>query len=90
MNIEERETVIRIGYGPNPDVSVWSTERGVWAKCKKANWKLVGESKHASGRVIGQEWEASRRDIMISYKKPGRESIRRGFAVHPQNIRKGL
>jgi hypothetical protein len=90
MHIDERETVIRVGYGPAGMVSVWSTERGVWAKLKRAGWVLVNESKSASGRCVGQEWEGRPSDLSVIYKKPGRAKSRRGFATRPDNIRKGL
>ena len=88
MEVSERETIVRIGYGPSALVSIWSTERAVWSRCRRANWTLVSESHTARGRVCGQEWEAGSKDIIISCKKPGREKIRSGFAVHPGN-RKG-
>ena len=87
MEIDDRETVVRISHGPGARVSIWSTERGMWAKCKKACWTLVVETLTARGRVCGQEWEAGAQDVIISCKKPGRAKIKSGFAVHPQNIK---
>jgi hypothetical protein len=87
MQAEERETIVRVGYGPGATVSIWSTERAVWSKCKKACWTLVSESKTERGRVCGQDWEASAQDVRISCKKPGRAKIKSGFAVFPENIK---
>jgi len=41
MQRDERETVIRIGHGVD-EVSIYSTERGVWRKCERAGWRLEG------------------------------------------------
>jgi hypothetical protein len=81
MHIDERETVVRIGYGPVGEVSVWTTERAVMAKCRKAGWKLANEARSQRGGLVGQEWVAGSNDIKISVKKPGRPKIRTGYAL---------
>lgn len=85
MHIDERETVVRIGYGPNGEASVWSTERRVWGKCKRAGWKMVQEAKSIRGSIVGQEWVSSSNDLTLSVKKPGRGKVRTGFALRKEN-----
>ena len=89
MNDTERETIIRIGYGDRAAISIWSTQRAVWSKCRKAGWLLVSESKTARGRVCGQEWEGKPSDLTFSCKKPGRKKIVTGFAINPGNRGRG-
>ena len=81
MHIDERETVVRIGYGPEGTASIWTTERAIMNKCRKAGWKMAQESVSKRGAVVGQEWVASPKDIGITVKKPGRGKVRTGFAL---------
>lgn len=89
MTDSERETIVRIGYGAEADVSIWSTQLAVWRKCQKAGWRLTSESKTERGRVCGQEWVASASDLTFSCKKPGRKKIVTGFAVRPGDRGRG-
>lgn len=81
MNIEERETVIRVGYGPNGEVSIWTTERTVMTKCRRAGWRMEQEALSKRGAIVGQEWVSSSKDFRIGVKKAGREKIKTGFAL---------
>ena len=87
MTAEERETIVRFDY-VSGKVSVWSTQRVVWGKLEKAHWTLISESKSASGRPVGKEYESLHENIRISFKNPSRKKIRTGFAINPENIRK--
>lgn len=88
MHIDERETVVRIGYGPDATVSVWTTERAIMGKCKRAGWRLEQESVNRRGTIVGQEWVSSANDLKISVKKPGRPKVKTGFLVSGQVARK--
>ena len=86
MNIEERETVVRIGYGPDGQASIWSTERRIWGQCKRAGWKMVQECVTKRGSIAGQEWVAGANDLRLSVRKPGRAKVRTGFALRKGDV----
>lgn len=88
MTMEERETVVRIGYGPDGQASIWSTERRIWGQCRRAGWKMVQESVTKRGSIVGQEWVSGADDLRLSVRKPGRPKVKTGFAVREQPARK--
>jgi hypothetical protein len=89
VQAEEKETVVRIGYGPGAEASVWSTQRAIWAKCRKAGWKLAESSTNQRGTVVGQEWTAPADCFRISMRKPGRQKVKTGFALRKKAYWKG-
>lgn len=85
MSIEERETIVRIGYGPDGQASIWTTEKSIMTKCRRAGWRMEQETLSKRGAIVGQEWVSSSKDIRIGVKKAGREKVKTGFALRAGN-----
>ena len=88
MNVDERETIVRVGYGPDAEVSVWTTEKTVMTKCRRAGWRMNLETLSHRGAIVGQEWVAGSNDIRISMRKPGRGKIMTGYALKKKEVEK--
>ena len=80
MTTDERETIVSLRYGLDAEVSIYSTERSIWAKCKRAGWRLHSEQRSKTGRVLAQDWVSGPRDFGLSIKRVGRPKTRRGYA----------
>ena len=85
MRVEERETIVSISYVPPGEVSVYSTQRVMWEKCRKAGWRLHAEEKDRNGRSIWQDWVAGPNDLRISPRRVGRANIKTGYALKARN-----
>ena len=80
MTTDERETIVSLRYGPDAEVSIYSTERGIWAKCKKAGWRLHSEQRGKDGKILAQDWVSGPRDFGLSIKRVGRAKKLTGYA----------
>lgn len=76
MSPNERETIVNIVYGEDT-AYIWSTQKKVWARCKRAKWNITNTVMDAKGRVIGMEFSAPARFCVVTPKNPNR-STRRG------------
>ena len=84
MSPEERETIVNFDYF-GKKVAVWTTQRGLMARFKRAGWHVVSEARSKRGSLIGMEFESSIRNLTLRVKKEGSGKARVGFALKARN-----